>query len=565
MAGRQQMRRYAWIIALVGCDSVSAPPAPSAVAVIAGNGQTVPAWTVVPVRPAVRVTDASGRGIAEVGVTFAVVGSGSVSGAEATTDASGRAVVGGWTVGEPGPNVLRAIVQGLPAATIVADALPRVPAQIEIVAGDRQIGAAGDVLAVNPQVRVLDQIGDAFEGAPIRFDVTEGQGTAIGAEQGSDSKGTAEVGAWRLGLPGPNALTARVFGRAEMEAVFIADAEARVAAAAHVVSGGGQVGEVTAVLQDELVVRVVDSGGAAVGGHEVTFTPEAGTVGWPPVSGFSSSFTTTTDVGGFARARWRMPTSPGTVWMSATAKGVPQVGFPGTAVGGAAKAMTLVQRYDGHGVPCVPFEQQPAVRLTDAYGNPVAAGSAEVTVDIWRSWNQPLFYELTSHPPLLGTKTIAVGVDGIAAFTDLAIDDDNYDIFHYLRFRSGSLTIEAGREIQMFNFYPDTILIIRQPPATATLNVPISPGPIIGTRNACGRLVSGNTPGEIVLEGSSGGYLGSIHTFGLSGPDRELTNIMVLGSTPGTYRLTFREYLPFGGISTVQPIRSDPIVLDWAH
>ena len=75
--------------------------APASVAVAAGDGQTAPVGTAVPVLPAVVVRDAGGTPVPGMPVTFAVAsGGGSLTGAAATTGADGIATVGGWTLGQ---------------------------------------------------------------------------------------------------------------------------------------------------------------------------------------------------------------------------------------------------------------------------------------------------------------------------------------------------------------------------------------------------------------------------------------------------------------------------------
>jgi len=80
----------------------------------AGNGQSAPVGTAVATAPAVLVTDAFGNPRAGVAVTFAVAsGGGSVGGASQTTNASGIATVGSWTLGgAAGTNTLTATVTG---------------------------------------------------------------------------------------------------------------------------------------------------------------------------------------------------------------------------------------------------------------------------------------------------------------------------------------------------------------------------------------------------------------------------------------------------------------------
>jgi Bacterial Ig-like domain (group 1) len=83
---------------------------------------TAPTGAQVPELPSVLVGDAYGQPVAGAPVTFAVTaGGGTVSGATATTDASGIATVGGWTLGTgAGANTLTATSGGLPVVTFNA-------------------------------------------------------------------------------------------------------------------------------------------------------------------------------------------------------------------------------------------------------------------------------------------------------------------------------------------------------------------------------------------------------------------------------------------------------------
>src|SRR2546422_421726 len=77
------------------------------IAVNAGNNQTQPAGTAVPIPPSVIVKDAKGNPVAGVAVTFAPA-NGGITGASQITNASGIAAVGSWTLATTaGPNTLK--------------------------------------------------------------------------------------------------------------------------------------------------------------------------------------------------------------------------------------------------------------------------------------------------------------------------------------------------------------------------------------------------------------------------------------------------------------------------
>jgi hypothetical protein len=86
----------------------------------AGRNQAAMAGTAVPVVPTVLVRDPSGNPLPGLSVTFAAAGGGSVLNATTTTNASGVASAGGWTLGPVAAlNTLTATVPAITAAPVV--------------------------------------------------------------------------------------------------------------------------------------------------------------------------------------------------------------------------------------------------------------------------------------------------------------------------------------------------------------------------------------------------------------------------------------------------------------
>ncbi|HZA98860.1 MAG TPA: Ig-like domain-containing protein, partial [Gemmatimonadales bacterium] len=99
------------ISAVFTATAIAGPPA--SIAVAAGNNQQAAANSPVPTPPAVLVRDANDNPVSGVPVTFEVVsGGGSITGASTTTNNSGIAQAGSWTLGPAGSNVLRATAAG---------------------------------------------------------------------------------------------------------------------------------------------------------------------------------------------------------------------------------------------------------------------------------------------------------------------------------------------------------------------------------------------------------------------------------------------------------------------
>ena len=109
-------------VVMSGSESVSAVDTlnvielPTTLALNAGDGQSAPVGTAVSTPPSAIVTDALGNPVSGVAVTFEVAsGGGSATGTATTTNSSGIATVGSWTLGaSPGPNTLPPPAPALP-------------------------------------------------------------------------------------------------------------------------------------------------------------------------------------------------------------------------------------------------------------------------------------------------------------------------------------------------------------------------------------------------------------------------------------------------------------------
>ena len=196
-----------------------------AIANAASNGQAAPAGSVVAIPPSVKVTDAKGNTIAGVAVVFAVAsGGGSVSGANATTDASGIAAVGSWTLGlVAGTNTITATSGSLPAVVFASTGTAGPAALIAINTGNNQNATAGTIVAIAPSVKVTDANGNVVSGATVTFAVASGGGSVTGASATTDASGIATVGSFTLGsTAGANTLSATLSGVSGQIATFTA-------------------------------------------------------------------------------------------------------------------------------------------------------------------------------------------------------------------------------------------------------------------------------------------------------------------------------------------------------
>jgi hypothetical protein len=183
-------------------------------AAVSQTTQTATAGSNVSDPPSVVVRDGQGTPVPGVVVTFTVtVGTGSVSGSPATTNANGVATVTSWQLGNaPGPNTVTATATGLPSVTFHATGTAGTPATVAVHEGDNQTAVQGANVPIRPSVKVTDPSGNPVSGATVTFAVSAGGGIASGLNQVTDALGIAAVNSWQLGTGAPNTLTASVTG-----------------------------------------------------------------------------------------------------------------------------------------------------------------------------------------------------------------------------------------------------------------------------------------------------------------------------------------------------------------
>lgn len=337
----------------------------------AGNGQTVHVGTPVTIPPSVLVTDANGNPVAGVAVTFAAApGSGTITGANATTDASGIAAVGSWTLGPvAGANRLTATRSGLTGSpvTFTATGLTGSPVSIVVNGGDGQSATVGTAVATDPSVLVQDVYGNPVQGVAVTFAVGSGGGSASGVSTFTGAAGVATVGSWTLGTAaGANTLTATSPGLTGSPVTFTATGVAG-GASRYVVTASsyspaiGSPVVVTAQLADQYGNPV------ATGGLGVAFTKT------PTGSGSLAPLTATTSASGAATTTLTVGTTVGTTYTVTAASGAIRGTSPAiTTVAGVA---TRIVMYGGDGQTATvdtAVATAPSVRVTDAYDNPVA-------------------------------------------------------------------------------------------------------------------------------------------------------------------------------------------------
>lgn len=179
------------------------------VQIVSGDVQQATVASALPAPLIVKVMDASGAALAGATVAWSA-GAGSVSSANSTTDASGRAQTI-WTLGtSAGSQNLSATVAALTPARFTATATAGAATQLLKVSGDAQVATVGQSAALPIIVRANDAYGNAVAGAAITWSVTTGGGSLGSAQAVTSASGNAQA-TWTLGTGAPpNAATARM-------------------------------------------------------------------------------------------------------------------------------------------------------------------------------------------------------------------------------------------------------------------------------------------------------------------------------------------------------------------
>lgn len=170
-----------------------------------------PAGTVLADSVAVRITDSTGRALADVPVRWTTLDGGSIEAITARTDSLGVARAR-WTLAKTtGTQRAHAqVARGIAPVTISAMALAGSPSRMEVVGGDAQRAAAGSVLPKAIAIRVVDASGNGA--ADVDVVLSPSGGTVPDTAIRTDSLGIARV-RWTMGhAAGRYTLAAHVDG-----------------------------------------------------------------------------------------------------------------------------------------------------------------------------------------------------------------------------------------------------------------------------------------------------------------------------------------------------------------
>ncbi|MDZ7392540.1 MAG: Ig-like domain-containing protein [candidate division KSB1 bacterium] len=360
---------------------------------VSGDGQSGTVGTALPAPFVVRVTDILGNPISNHPVRFAVIaGGGTIDGqsaVEVNTNAEGLASAT-LTLGQVAGREVHVVevtshrnqvpLSGSPKY-FKASATPGTPSRLIYVSGNYQSAAVGTTLNEPLKVKVADAFGNGIKQHLVTFKVIAGGGNFAGIPEQNVYTDTFGVAMAFLTLgtqPGQNNNV--VEASAKQSGVhldgspftFYATASPGIASALQYVSGRNQAAEVGTALPQPLVVRVVDSFGNAVVGHNVTFSVMEG--GGTLAGQTQRNVLTLSD--GTARVVYTLGTVAGTLnnMVRASVPGLSgsPVDFYATALPGPPAALVEVSGNGQTGAVGTPLPQPFKTKVVDNYQNPIS-------------------------------------------------------------------------------------------------------------------------------------------------------------------------------------------------
>jgi hypothetical protein len=343
--------------------TVTAPPAK--LVLVSGGGQSGVAGTPLPQPLIVQAQTSDGTPVPGVPIAFAgTAGGGSAAPASAVTDVNGHAQAT-MTLGHTaGTQTFAASSPGLTTASANETATAGAAALLVRNSGDAQADTIGKLLAQPLVAKVTDAFGNSVAGATVNWARLAGAGTVAATSSTSDAGGLASVG-YTLGtVARTDSISATISGIPASTVVFTERGLPRGASNVTKVSGDAQTATAGSVLSSPLVARVTDNLGNAVPGVLVTWTVPAGGGTVAPQTSTSDSTGTVSVVytlGGVAGVNQVIGSIGGGVSATFTETGI--IGAPANLVKVAGDAQT------GSANAALPV--RPAVRVTDAHGNPV--------------------------------------------------------------------------------------------------------------------------------------------------------------------------------------------------
>src|SRR6266545_302858 len=236
-----------------------------------------------------------------------------------------------------------------------------------VVSGDRQSGTVDQPLASPLVIKATDSKGRPQRNLQVEFQVTSGGGSATPVSARTDQNGLAQA-TWTIGTSVSQAqrVEARASPSNALLGAFNATPLPGPPAPLVIQAGNGQTALHDTPGPIAPAVLVQDQYGNPIPGASVTFAVSAGggsVTGSPATSGADGVATV---------GSWTLGTTAGANTLSASTAGATPATFTATAAAGPAVRMVLYEGSNQTATVLTPVPIDPAVRITDAAGNPVA-------------------------------------------------------------------------------------------------------------------------------------------------------------------------------------------------
>ncbi len=514
MRGTRLRVLVAVLAAACGGDTVTGPVPPSAATQLSLSTQpsgSAQNGAALAVQPAVRLRDAQGRPAAQAGVVVTAAlaaGAGvTLSGASATTDATGTATFTGLTLtGTVGSYTLRFSAPNLTPADANPIALTAgAPAALTLATEPSPAAQAGLPLAVQPAVQLRDASGNAAGQAGVTVTASLVSGTAIlsSASAVTAASGLATFAGLALsGTAGPYTLRFTAPGLTPVTAAAPTALAAGTATqlvmatqpAATIVNG------TTLSVQPAVQLRDAFGNDAAGAGVRVV----ASVVSGPAGSTLTGDSAVTDAAGRATFTALGLTGAVGGYSLRFSAAGLTSV-VAGTVTltPSAATQIGLTTGPSASTQSGVPMTVQPVVQLRDQSGNAVAQAGIVVSAAV------------VAGTVTLTNATATTDAAGRAAFAGLTLTG-TVGVFQ-LQFSAPGLGTVTGGTTQLTAGPAAQLALATQPATGATNAVPLTRQPVVRLQDAQGNTVPTGgvvitatlVSGAAALSGASATTLGS--------------------------------------------------------
>ena len=452
------------------------------------------------IQPAVRLGDAFGNLVNTAGtvVTAAIAtGTGTLGGTLTASTVAGVATFTNLSItGVSGAYTLRFTSGALTPVTTTAITIGAgTAARLAIVQQPSATTQNGVAFAQQPTVQLVDGAGNpvALLGTPVTVAILTGGGTLGGTATVNTNAGGLATFAG-LSITGTVGARTLQFTSAGLTPDTSAAVTVTAGAATQIAinAGNAQSATVNTAVATPPSAIVRDVSGNPVAGVSVSFAVAGGGGSILPVTPILTNAS-----GVAALTSWTMGTAAGANSITATSGtliGSP-VTFTATGTAGAATQLQMATQPSPTAQSGVALAVQPAVRLADAFGNPVATSGTVVTAAIG------------SGTGTLGGTLTATTVSGVATFTNLALSGTAGGFT--LSFTAGGVAGVSSATITLGAGAATKLAIVVQPSAAAQNAIAFPQQPQVQVQDASNNPVAGVVSvGVAILTG--GGTLGGV-------------------------------------------------------